>query len=151
MSGPYDREGQAHTDAVTAAGGASWPTATVRRERLLAACADAGVELGAFDERILTWLAGYEPATVQVVADLIGRAYAAGRVAAAADVEAMPYKLGDEGWQALADEAVEASYDAELVRSRRRRGDFTTHTIEAAYQYGYRQAAKVARGGGSGE
>jgi hypothetical protein len=37
-----------------------------------------GVELGAFDVRILNWLAGYEAATVQVVIGLISRAYAAG-------------------------------------------------------------------------
>lgn len=41
---------------------------------LEAACAAAGVELGAFDRRILTWLAGWEPSTVQVVVGLIRRA-----------------------------------------------------------------------------
>lgn len=41
---------------------------------LEAACADAGVELGAFDRRILSWLAGYEASTVQVIIGLIARA-----------------------------------------------------------------------------
>ncbi|GLW32249.1 hypothetical protein [Actinoplanes regularis] len=42
------------------------------------ACADAGVELGSYDERVISWLAGFEPATVQVVIGLLGRARAAG-------------------------------------------------------------------------
>lgn len=40
------------------------------------ACAAAGVELGVFDRRILAWLAGWEPSTVQVVIGLISRAAA---------------------------------------------------------------------------
>jgi hypothetical protein len=50
----------------------------INREHLTAACQDVGVELGAFDVRILHWLAGYEAATVQVVIGLISRAHAAG-------------------------------------------------------------------------
>lgn len=46
---------------------------------LLAACAESDVELGAFDHRILTWLAGGEDSTAQVVIGLIRRAHAAGR------------------------------------------------------------------------
>jgi hypothetical protein len=45
---------------------------------LLDAVADAGVELGAYDARILRWLAGWEPQTCAVIAGLITRA-AAGR------------------------------------------------------------------------
>lgn len=45
---------------------------------LVAACEAAGVELGAYDLRILRWLAGWEPETVQVVMGLVGRAHAAG-------------------------------------------------------------------------
>lgn len=41
---------------------------------LEAACAEAGVELGAFDRKILEWLAGWEASTVQVVVGLIERA-----------------------------------------------------------------------------
>jgi hypothetical protein len=37
----------------------------------------AGVELGAYDERIIGWLAGYEPGTCAVIAGLIARAHAA--------------------------------------------------------------------------
>jgi hypothetical protein len=46
--------------------------------QLLDACADAGVEVGAYDSRILHWLANYEPATCAVIAGLIGRARQAG-------------------------------------------------------------------------
>jgi hypothetical protein len=41
---------------------------------LTAALDDAGVTLGDFDRRIVSWLAGWEPATVVVVAGLIRRA-----------------------------------------------------------------------------
>lgn len=63
----------------------------------------------------------------------------------AADIENMPINLGDAGWKHLEKKAVEADYPAEWVHRRRTRDDFTTATIEVAYQYGYRQAAKVAR------
>ena len=39
----------------------------------------AGVELGAFDRRVLAWLSGWEPETAVVIAGLITRAHAAGR------------------------------------------------------------------------
>jgi hypothetical protein len=42
------------------------------------ACESAGVTLGAFDARIVTWLASWEPETCAVVAGLISRAFAAG-------------------------------------------------------------------------
>jgi hypothetical protein len=48
-------------------------------QHLIATCDDRGVALGAYDVKILTWLAGYEAATVQVVIGVISRAYAAGR------------------------------------------------------------------------
>jgi hypothetical protein len=45
---------------------------------LTGAAADANVVLGAYDQRILEWLAGYEPQTCAVIAGLIRRAYSAG-------------------------------------------------------------------------
>lgn len=81
----------------------------------------------------------------RLTGDMISSAFALGRVAAAQDIDCMPYELGDEGWGDLERQAVDAGYDASIIR-RRRRGDLTTTTIEAAYQYGYRQASKVARG-----
>lgn len=44
------------------------------RELLAAACAGAGVELGAYDRRILDWLAGYEPQACAVIAGIVTRA-----------------------------------------------------------------------------
>ena len=46
------------------------------------ACDQADVALGAFDTRILAWLAGWEPETCAVVAGLITRAHASGSNAA---------------------------------------------------------------------
>lgn len=37
----------------------------------------AGIELGAYDERILTWLAGWDDPTVVTIASLLHRARAA--------------------------------------------------------------------------
>jgi hypothetical protein len=51
------------------------------------ACQAAGVEVGAYDDRILVWLAGFEPETCAVVAGLITRAHEAGRAAPAAVAE----------------------------------------------------------------
>src|SRR6266446_5516442 len=44
---------------------------------LCEACAAAGVELGAFDHRIVLWLAGFEPEACAAVAGLIARAHQA--------------------------------------------------------------------------
>ena len=46
---------------------------------LVNACVMAGVELGAFDRRVLAWLSGWEPESAVVIAGLITRAHAAGR------------------------------------------------------------------------
>ena len=59
-------------------GGMNAPNRTMLED----ACSAAGVQLGAFDRRILTWLAGYEPETCAVVAGLIARAAAAARAGA---------------------------------------------------------------------
>ena len=45
------------------------------------ACSAAGVEIGAYDDRILAWLAGWGPETCAVVAGLITRAHEAGAAA----------------------------------------------------------------------
>jgi hypothetical protein len=45
------------------------------------ACQDAGVTLGAFDVKVLTWLANYEPETCAVITGLITRANVASRAA----------------------------------------------------------------------
>jgi hypothetical protein len=78
---PYETERQA-ADAARhiydmEPGTGAW---TAAEHRLLCqALSDAGVELGAYDHRILLWLAGWEPSTVAVIAGLISRAHAAGK------------------------------------------------------------------------
>jgi hypothetical protein len=71
-------------------------------ERMLReSCAAAGVALGAFDVRIVSWLAGWEPETCAVIAGLISRAYAAGCRGQAAGAQARGADLaGNSGLSA---------------------------------------------------
>jgi hypothetical protein len=83
---------------------------------------------------------------IAALLDALKEEYPRGRRHAAKDIEQMPIELGDVGWGELERRATNAGYPLAWTRGRRSRGDFTTTTIEAAYQYGYRQAAKVALG-----
>jgi hypothetical protein len=58
--------------------------AEANHARLTEACQSAGVTLGAYDARILAWLANYEPETCAVVTGLIKRAHDAGLLTLAA-------------------------------------------------------------------
>jgi hypothetical protein len=83
---PLDTERQARELPPVRAAWAAWNaggsrpgTMAPHMHRLLCeALSAAGVELGAFDHRIIWWLAGWEPTTCAVVAGLITRAHAAG-------------------------------------------------------------------------
>jgi len=86
--GPYQTEQQAREDpavrAVHAAFRASPGTGrmTPHCHRILSdACSAAGVEAGAYDRRILAWLAEWGPETCAVVAGLITRAHEAAAAA----------------------------------------------------------------------
>jgi hypothetical protein len=80
VNGPLETEQQARelpeVRAIHRA--ATGPAATMMKPLNLGmlerACAAARVELGAYDRRILAWLANYEPQTCAVVAGLITRA-----------------------------------------------------------------------------
>lgn len=72
MTGPYETERQARADVEHVHGEAAL------RQHLIDACQTAGVTLGAYDLRIISWLAGWEPETVQVVVGLIQRARQSG-------------------------------------------------------------------------
>ena len=81
MTGPFDTERQARelpeVRAVYAAFDAdpgAGKMAPHTRRLLAQALEAAGVELGAYDERIAAWLAGWEPHTVAVIASWITRA-----------------------------------------------------------------------------
>jgi hypothetical protein len=76
VSGPYETERQA-ADAArhiydSPPGAGAWGDGN--RRLMEDACTAAGVRLGAYDHRILLWLAGWEPSTCAVVAGLIARA-----------------------------------------------------------------------------
>lgn len=81
--GPYETERQvsetpavravyAEFDADPGPGRMAAPNARM----ITSACDAAGVLLGAFDRRIVAWLAGWEPQTCAVIAGMIGRAAA---------------------------------------------------------------------------
>ena len=79
--GPFETEGQVlATPAVQAVYRAYDVGTTSLRDGaadlLLSACERAGVTLGAYDRRILVWLAGFEPQAATAVAGVIVRAAA---------------------------------------------------------------------------
>lgn len=79
MTGPFETELEARSAVqhilASPPGKGAW---TGGNHRLLEdACRTAGVQLGAYDHRILLWLAGWEPAVCAVIAGLITRAHAA--------------------------------------------------------------------------
>jgi hypothetical protein len=83
MTGPVQTRQQAMNlpgvRAVYAAAHASAERGVMgeRNHQMLAdACTAAGVGLGAYDHRILAWLAGFEPEVCAVLAGIIGRAAA---------------------------------------------------------------------------
>jgi hypothetical protein len=144
MNGPFETEREAAAapavPAVCAAYGAdpgAGKMAAHNLAMLRQACEAAGLELGAFDRRVLAWLAGFERATCAVVAGIITRAAAGGRAAVlnesqARDVEtaraflaaagegreALAAHLGTEPDPALSFFAIDA-YGALLEQSRR--------------------------------
>jgi len=79
-SGPFETETRARSAArrITAspAGTGAWQAGSHRL--LCAELTAAGVDFGAYDHRIVAWLAGWEPHTCAVVAGLITRAHQAG-------------------------------------------------------------------------
>lgn len=83
LPGPYQsvREASADADDIWQATRDKVRTAgrAMRRERLVDACRDTAVEVGAYDDEILIWLAEYATnEAVQSITGLIRRAHAAG-------------------------------------------------------------------------
>lgn len=81
--GPYETQPQAAADVadIYEQARCSMGRGTIAAANLALlrdACIRAGVKLGAFDTRILAWLADFEPEPCAVVVALITRAYAAG-------------------------------------------------------------------------
>jgi hypothetical protein len=92
MSGPFEteREAAAAVQHITSSPPGTGAWADGNHRLLEDACRAAGVELGAYDHRILVWLSGYEPAAVAVVAGLITRAHDSGAEARGGAGVAMP-------------------------------------------------------------
>jgi hypothetical protein len=75
-AGPFETERQALDWPAVRAVDAVFEMTPHNLAMLTDACTAAGVELGAYDRRILGWLAGWEPTTCAVVAGIIARAAA---------------------------------------------------------------------------
>jgi hypothetical protein len=84
-AGPFRTERQA-TDAAREHPAWTGPTAALNHQILREALDEAGVELGAWDRRIIEWLAMWEPSTCAVIAGLITRAHQPARAAAGKEV-----------------------------------------------------------------
>jgi hypothetical protein len=83
-TGPYETEQEALADSLWVTHGKEDPDVDMDSYNIAGvAAALAGVELGAYDKRIVEWLAGWEPSTVAVVCGWITRARQAGRAALA--------------------------------------------------------------------
>lgn len=86
MSGPFESEQEVRElpavreayEAFDADPGPGRMRVCVGHRMLCEALSAAGVELGAYEHRTLSWLAGWEPTTCAVVAGWVSRA-AAGR------------------------------------------------------------------------
>lgn len=75
--GPFDSEQQARAAAhqiVAPEPGWSILRAAGNRELLRRAITDAGVATGAYDDRVIDWLSGYEDSICAVIAGLVARA-----------------------------------------------------------------------------
>ena len=81
IAGPFETEAGARAAAahVIASPPRAWQAGSHRL--LCEALTATGVESGAYDHRVITWLAGYEPQMCAAVAGLIARAHQAGRKA----------------------------------------------------------------------
>jgi hypothetical protein len=113
MTGPFETEREARElpavqavyEAFDADPGVGKMAPHTRR-MLIAACDAAGVELGAFDRRILSWLSGFEPETAAVIAALITRAHEAGRAESRGLSSGGPARRAGPGCRAIAIRAV---------------------------------------------
>ena len=79
MTGPYQTEREAHAASWYARQGQFGAIDAANHAMLIDACAAAGVRTGDYDDRIIEWLARWEPATCAVIAGLIARAHQGGK------------------------------------------------------------------------
>ncbi len=84
MMGPFQTEDEAIAEPAVQAIYNAMRTSDARMQDgsaalILAACERAGVTLGAYEARIVRWVAGFEPQAAAALAAIIDRAGAAGR------------------------------------------------------------------------
>jgi hypothetical protein len=87
MTGPFETEHEARQSLAVRSAYGIWSPRLgsltgANHAMLCAACTAVGVELGAYDHRILQWLAGCEPQMCAVIAGIISRAADASPAAA---------------------------------------------------------------------
>jgi hypothetical protein len=82
VSGPFETEDEARADPRVRAVYAAMQASTEFRMQdgaariITSACEQAGVQLGAYEARIVRWVAGFEPQSALVIAALVERAAA---------------------------------------------------------------------------
>jgi hypothetical protein len=82
INGPFETEREARSSAHEVVRPESGWSILHKSQNLVVlerACEAAGVELGAYDQRILDWLSGFEDSICGVVAGLVARAVATAR------------------------------------------------------------------------
>lgn len=77
--GPFETSDEASAAARAAAGEPEHPTAVANGRLLWRELGAAGVEMGAYDQKVVEWLANWEPATVAVIAGWVSRAASGSR------------------------------------------------------------------------
>jgi hypothetical protein len=76
LPGPYTTDREAADDAREVYRTDPGEMTGANYKRLVTACKQARITLGAFDRQILAWLSGWEPETCQVIIALVKRAHA---------------------------------------------------------------------------
>lgn len=78
MSGPYEAECEATTEVRDVYAGYHKRGVMKAKnfDRLLGACAEQGLEMGAYDREVLKWIARQKPEAAQVIVGLVRRASA---------------------------------------------------------------------------
>jgi hypothetical protein len=79
MSGPYEAEYEATTEVRDVYAGYHKRGVMKAKtlDRLLGACSEHGLEMGAYDREVLQWIARQKPEAAQVIVGLVHRAAAA--------------------------------------------------------------------------
>ena len=136
MTGPYETEAQAREtpavqavyqtfDAAPRQGGMDEPSHRLLCEALTA----AGVELGAYDHRIVRWLSQWEPETCAVIAGLVTRAHLPELAEARAALAGSAVTL-DDGQAATAVDALEVAAEYRRYRAGLTCDDCVHHPAE---------------------